>query len=111
MQIGLLIAWVIVAAVLAGSLLHLLTRPNLRREQKALTLLVSVLISLPLGGLLLAAIFIFVLGPLWETGITDATALVILFGPLTVVVGIGIIVAGNVFDRRESCKVPHEIDG
>ena len=111
MHPGAFIAWTIVVVILAGSLLYLMTRPHLRGDQKLVALVVSVSIALPIGGLLLVAILVVVLGALWETGITDAEALVILFGPLAVVVGIAIIVGGNVADRRESRTVAPGIDG
>lgn len=44
---GPVIAWVVVAAIVAGSLLYLLKRPHLNGEQKLVTLLVASAISVP----------------------------------------------------------------
>lgn len=111
MQVGPFIAWVLVAAIAAGSLWHLLTRPHLRGDQKLVTLLVSLAISVPLAGLLMVPLYFVMWVLWWDHGISDATAEVIFFGPPAVLVGIAILCAGIVADRMESGKASQEIDG
>ncbi len=113
MQTGSVVAWASVAAILAGSLLYLLKRPHLNGEQKLVALLVSLSVSAPVGGLLMAPLYFLVWSLWWEHGISGATAEVVFLGPPAVVVGIAVIIAGKIADRREARKASEEqeIDG
>ena len=111
MRPGAFIAWTIVVAILAGSLLFLLKRPHLSGEQKLIALLVSLAVSVPVAGLLMAPLYFLAWKLWWEHGISDATTEVVFLGPPAVVVGIATIIAGSVADRREFRKAFPEIDG
>ena len=96
--------WGVIVAAVVGALRHLMKRPYLTGDQKLVALLVSLVISVPVGGVLYILIAILVIGLMlggFSVG-EEALLSVVLLGPLVLIMGLGFFIAGNVENGREA---------
>ena len=98
--IAVILRGVIVAAVV-GVLWHLMKRPYLTREQKRVARLVSLVISLPVCGVLYILIAILVMGLLPGRFSVSEEALIsaVFLGPLVLIIGLGFFNRGQCGER------------